>query len=86
MANKTYYSVELSERKINQPEAYRIKLSYGTFSVSPQLDKRTNRHYCYANKRINGRLIKRYVGKYGDLTIDDVHQACYKISTAARRL
>ena len=85
MATKAYYSIELSKERINKPQAYRIALSYGTFSIRPQWNKKTQRFYCYANKRAGGKLYKRYVGKYGKLTLDDVYAACRKISNAADR-
>lgn len=83
MAARAIYFGQLRERDMNGFDSYRVNLSYGTFTISPQ--KLPNGAiYFYALKRARGKLYKAYVGKRGEVTADMVHKATMKVSAAIR--
>lgn len=81
MARRAIYFGQLTDDIMNGWASYRVSLSYGAFTISPQ--KLPNGAiYFYALKRVKGKLYKAYVGKRGEVTADDVHQATMKLSAA----
>jgi hypothetical protein len=78
MASKAYHPVDLTEEKINTPEPFRLHLSYGVFSIRPTW--RNGHAYAYAYKRSSGKLYKSYVGKYGNMVMGNLYDACLKIA------
>lgn len=80
MARRAIYFGQLTEETMNSGLPYRVDLSYGTFTISPQKLPNGGCYY-YALKRARGRLYKSYVGKRGQVTADDVHKATMKVSS-----
>jgi hypothetical protein len=81
MARRAIHFGELTERTMNGWASYRVSLSYGAFTISPQ--KLPNGScYFYALKRAKGKLYKSYVGKRGEITRKHVHEATMKVSAA----
>lgn len=73
MARKAVYSSLITDEQMNSGEPYRVKFSYGTFSIIPQ------GNYYYAYKRANGKLYKVYIGKVGEITKELLHQAASRL-------
>lgn len=81
MARKAIYFQDLTERTMNSGASYRVSLSYGAFTISPQ--KLPNGScYFYALKRVKGKLYKSYVGKRGEITGRHIHEATMKLAAA----
>ena len=72
MARAIYLSL-LEKETINGSTGYKVKLSYGTFSIAPKVTQ--GGVYFSAYKRVRGKLYKSYVGKAGALTWQDIHKA-----------
>jgi len=68
MAHKAIYHSQLTDDVMNGDQGYRVKLSWGTFTVSPK--KLPNGVYYSAYKRRRGHLHKLYLGKQGEITRD----------------
>lgn len=79
MARHAIHFGQLTDRTMNGFSSYRVSMSYGAFTISPQ--KLPNGAvYFYALKRAKGKLYKAYVGRRGEVTADDVHKATMKVS------
>jgi len=72
MSNAIFISF-LEPETINGSKGYKVKLSYGTFSIAPKVTQ--SGVYFSAYKRVRGKLYKAYVGKAGALTWHDIHKA-----------
>ena len=84
MANKTFYAVLLRPEQINSGESYRVKFSYGTFSIyakkiSSSRAANVTQAYYYAHKRKHGKLYKVYIGKCGNITREKLHEATIRL-------
>jgi len=84
MARKGIYFGQLTEDVMNSGASYRVDLSYGKFTLSPQKLPNGATYY-YALKRSRGKLYKAYVGRRGAVTRDDVHKATMKVAHAILR-
>jgi len=73
MAKPALAGPEITETAINSGESYRVKFSYGVFSIAPKVTQ--GGVYYYAVKRHQGQLFKVYVGKCGEVTKELLHQA-----------
>lgn len=79
MAKRVIYFGQLTERTMNSGASYRVSLSYGAFTISPQKLPNGSCYY-YALKRAKGKLYKAYVGKRGEVTSKHIHEATMKLS------
>lgn len=77
MAKRAIHFGQLTEETLNGDESYRVKLSYGTFSIATKVTQ--SGVYHYAVKRHRGQLFKVYVGKAGEITAERVHQATMEL-------
>lgn len=73
MAKRALCGVELTQEAMNTGESYRVKFSYGVFSIAPKVTQSGT--YYSALKRHRGQLYKVYVGKCGEITKELLHQA-----------
>lgn len=83
MANHTYYSGLIRPEEMNSGQSYRVKFSYGTFSIAARVTQ--SGIYYYALKRANGKLHKVYVGRCGTITHDVLHRATMELSQRVRK-
>ena len=81
MAKQAIYSGQLTSETMNGSESYRVKFSYGTFSIAVKVTQ--SGVYHYAVKRHHGQLFKVYVGKAGEITKERVHQATMELGHKA---
>lgn len=84
MASKAIYFGQLTERTMNSGASYRVSLSYGAFTISPQKLPNGSCYY-YALKRASGKLYKAYVGKRGEVTEKRIHEATMRLSAEIMR-
>jgi hypothetical protein len=82
MAKQAIYSGLLTRETMNGDQGYRVKLSYGVFSIAPKVTQ--SGRYWYAYKRSSGRLFKVYIGKGGEVTKDMVHKATMALIAKVR--
>jgi hypothetical protein len=73
VAKRAFFSGQITDDQMNSGESYRVRFSYGIFSIAPKVTQSGT--YYYAVKRHKGRLFKVYVGKCGEVTHDLLHQA-----------
>jgi len=73
MAKQAIYFGQLTDSTLNGRESYRVKFSYGTFSIAVKVTQ--SGAYHYAVKRHKGQLFKVYVGTAGEITQERLHQA-----------
>ncbi len=81
MARRAIYFSELSDATLNGEQGYRVKLSYGTFSIAARVTP--SGRYWYAYKKHLGRLFKVYVGKQGTVTSERERQATIELLAKA---
>jgi len=77
MARRAIYFGQLTEQVMNSGQSYRVRFSYGTFSIAPKV-ARSGTYYS-AVKRHQGRLYKVYVGKCGEVTAQRLHEATMEL-------
>lgn len=68
----------LTETQMNSGQPFRVRTSYGTFSIAGKVTHGGTYHYAY--KRVAGKLHKVYVGKVGEIDQDAVHKATMRLS------
>ena len=68
---------QLEGSVMNGIDAYRVRFSFGVFSITPRVDR--DRRYWYATKRSNGRLHKVYIGAGGNITSEAIKVACLAV-------
>ena len=66
MAKQAIYHSQLTGDQMNGSEGYRVRLSWGTFSVAVKVTQ--SGVYYYAIKRRKGTLHKLYLGRQGEIT------------------
>lgn len=67
----------------NDPAGYRIKFSYGTFSVTFRRSRhKTDALYGFITKRFRGRLHQRYLGPIGLVDANVLHEKGQELSNA----
>ena len=81
MAKQAIYYSQLTGDQMNGSRPYRVKFSYGTFSIAVKVAQ--SGVYHYAVKRHKGQLFKVYVGKAGRITKERVHQATMELGHKA---
>ena len=81
MAKRAITLGQLTDETLNGRQSYRVKFSYGTFSVAPKVTQ--SGVYHYAVKRHKGQLFKVYVGKAGTITPKRLHQATMELNHKA---
>jgi len=81
MARRAIFFGQLTEETLNGSESYRVRFSYGTFSIAVKVAQSSVYHY--ALKRHKGQLFKVYVGKAGQITRDRLHQATMELNHKA---
>jgi len=81
MARQAVHFGQLTEELLNGSESYRVKFSYGTFSIAVKVTQ--SGIYHYAVKRHRGQLFKVYVGTVGSITAERVHQATMELLSKA---
>jgi len=81
MARRAIHGSQLKHEDMNTGQGYRVKFSYGVFSIAPKVTQSGT--YYYATKRHQGRLFKVYVGKCGEVTHDLLHQATMALQNKA---
>jgi len=86
MAKQLYYAGRMTDEQMNSGASYRIKFSYGTYTISPTNNLSMFGLYYYAYKRQKGKLFKVYVGKCGEITKDKLHRATMKLNWKIRRI
>ena len=82
MAKQAIYSGQLTSETMNGEQGYRVKFSYGVFSIAPKVTQ--GARYWYAYKRASRRLFKVYVGKGGEVTKDTLHKATMALIAKVR--
>ena len=83
MAKQATYFGQLTDDQMNGDQGYRVKLSYGVFSIAAKVTQ--SGRYWYAYKRAAGRLFKVYIGKGGEVTKDALHEATMALSAKVYR-
>jgi hypothetical protein len=83
MARQAIYYGQLTDDIMNSGKPYRVRLSYGVFSLSPKVTQSGT--YYSAYKRAGGKLFKQYVGGCGDVTADAIYKATMALSDKIRR-
>jgi hypothetical protein len=73
MAKRALCGVELTTEAMNSGKSYRVKFSYGVFSIAAKVTQ--SGVYYSVVKRHKGRLYKVYAGKCGEITHELLHQA-----------
>ena len=82
MAKRSIFGSELTHENMNTGQGYRVRFSYGVFSISPKVTQ--SGIYYYALKRHQGRLFKVYVGKCGEITHDLLHRVTMELAHIIR--
>lgn len=77
MAKRAIHFGQLTDEMLNGRESYRVKFSYGTFSIAVKVTQ--NGTYHYAVKRHKGQLFKVYIGTAGTITKERLHQATMEL-------
>ena len=78
MASEAIYFSQLTKEQMNGSESYRVRFSWGDFSIAPRRNK--SGVYWYAYKRRHGRLFKAYVAKQGRVRLTKLQRACYSLA------
>jgi len=73
MARQAIFSGQLTADTMDGTEPYRVRFSYGVFSIAARVTQ--SGRYWYTHKRADGKLYKTYVGKQGEVTHDTLHRA-----------
>jgi len=81
MAKRAIFFGQLTDEILNGTESYRVKFSYGTFSIAVKVTQ--SGRYWYAYKRHKGRLFKTYIAKDGKITRKRLHQATMELNHKA---
>lgn len=81
MARPAIFSGQITPEQMNSGEGYRVRFSYGTFSIAPKVTQSGT--YYSALKRHRGQLFKVYVGKCGQVTHERLHQATMELLNKA---
>ena len=79
MAKKANPFEQLTFEQMNHGRSYRVRSSYGTFSISAKHVK--NRIYYHAYKRVGGKIHTTYVGKHGEITREVLHKAIVRLKS-----
>ena len=74
MARRAIYYAQLTNETMNGTQSYRVRFSYGIFSVAVKATR--GGAYHYAIKRHRGRLFKIYIGAAGKIERHHVQSAC----------
>lgn len=82
MARRAHLWGQLEPSVMNGIDGYRVKFSFGVFSIMPRMDR--DRRYWYATKRSNGTLHKVYVGADGNITTEAIKIACLAVLAKLR--
>jgi len=77
MARQAIWYGQLTDEVLNGSTPYRVRLSYGVFSIAPKVTQ--SGIYHYSLKRHKGRLYKHYVGKAGEIDAERLHQATMQL-------
>lgn len=81
MARQATHFGQLTDEQLNGAQPYRVKFSYGTFSIAVKVAQSGTYHY--AIKRHKGHLFKTYIGTAGDITPRRLHEATMELLAKA---
>ena len=79
MAKKAIPFEYITFEQMNPGHSYRVRLSFGTFSISAKFIK--THIYYHAYKRVGGKIHTTYVGKNGEITKEVLYKALVRLKS-----